>query len=70
MNPVDAVWARMKSSAARFAEQGVSVSRSHAQMLVKQFIREAGVDPWPPPGVIEFFVNELLQMVDSRASCA
>lgn len=64
MSAIDAVWARMKTTAREYAEQGVRPSTIQAQGIVSQLMRENKVSPWPPAGVIEYFASEMISMID------
>ena len=64
MTAIETVWERLKMSARDYATQGVRPSSRHAEAMVSQFIRQADVDPIPPPEIVELYAREMLQMID------
>lgn len=54
----------MKVCAADYASRGERIGRFRAEAIVMRFMQDSRVAPWPPPQVIDFFVSELLSMIE------
>lgn len=61
--PIETVWSEMKVRAAENAARGERPLRAEAESTVIHLMRDAGVSPWPPHPVIEYFASEFVSMV-------
>jgi hypothetical protein len=66
--PIETVWNEMKVRAAENAARGRRPLRTEAESTVIHLMRDAGVSPWPPRSVIEFFASEFVSMVTRAAA--
>jgi len=70
MTSIEIVWCKLKEVAARHAERRERLDRNRAEVVVVRLLQDARVAPWPPASVIQFYVNELLAMVDEQSLAA
>jgi urease gamma subunit len=61
---VESVWSHIKDTARDYVARGVKLNERDAEAIITKFLREARVSPWPSIDVIEFYAQELLNMVD------